>query len=272
MALARASLKAFEDIIYVKTFSGSHGLLQGIEPRVKICCAVGTILTAVTVRTITPLFILLGFAAVLCIASMIPLRFFLIRTLVFIPIFSAMIVLPVVFTTPGTAVVDTEFAGFVLRITAEGLYRAVQFTLRVTVCVATLTLLVLTTGASRLFNALRDLRFPSILVLMTSVTYRFIFLLIDEANRMLLARDNRAVGRERLRGTLRSLSSVIATLIVRAYDRGERVYLAMKSRGYSGGVKSLHRSRIQSRDWLFVGTVGAVCLISLSVEYMRLGG
>jgi cobalt/nickel transport system permease protein len=65
---------------------------------------------------------------------------------------------------------------------------------------------------------------------------------------------------------------MIATLFIRAHERGEKVYLAMMARGYTGTLRSLDNMKIVKRDWIFACISILICLAVLSVEYLHLGG
>jgi cobalt/nickel transport system permease protein len=268
----RAFLKTFQEIVYVERFSASNGVLQRIDPQVKLFSTMAFILSAVAVRTVTPLTILFAAIVALCIASKIPVKFFFLRTTIFIPIFAAVIALPLPFITPGVPLAKFEYGGLVAGVTMEGIHRATQFVLKVWVSVASLILLVLTTRFSRLVHAMEKFKLPGVLVTMTAVTYRFIFLFVNESYRMALAKESRTVERERWREALRSLANMIATLFIRAYERGERVYLSMIARGYAGKVRLLGDMECATRDWVFASVSMLICLMALSTEYLHLGG
>jgi cobalt/nickel transport system permease protein len=257
--------------MYSERFS-TYGVLQQIDPRVKLFSIAALVLSAVAVRTITPLLILIVTALGFCAASRIPLKFFFLRTTIFIPIFAGVISLPLPFITPGVTLASLEYGKLVVVITREGLYRATQFTLRVWVCVALSVLLILTTKFSKFIEAMRNLRFPRILVTMMTVTYRFIFLFINETYRMVLARESRTIRKLRWRENVKSLANMIATLFIRAHERGEKVYLAMMARGYTGTLRSLDNMKCTKRDWVFANISILICLAMLSVEYLHLGG
>jgi len=256
--------------VYSERFS-TRGALQQIDPKVKLFSIVALVLSAVAVRTIIPLLILLVTTLVFCAASRIPLKFFFARTTIFIPIFAGLISLPLPFITPGVALTSLEYGKVVVVITREGLYKATQFTLRVWVCVALSVLLILTTKFSKIIEAMKNLRFPCILVTMTAVTYRFIFLFIDEAYRMALARESRTTKKLRWKENVKSLANMIATLFIRAHERGEKVYLAMMARGYTGTFRSFDNMKYTKRDWIFANISILICLAMLSVEYLHLG-
>jgi len=65
---------------------------------------------------------------------------------------------------------------------------------------------------------------------------------------MVLAREGRSIRRLRWRDNVRSLANMMATLFIRAHERGERVYLAMMARGYTGTLRSLDNMKyVQER-------------------------
>lgn len=265
--MLRSILKTFEDIVFSEGFSGFNGVLQGIDPRVKLCCFTAFILTAVSARTVTSLITLSVLIIILSVTSRIPLRFFFLRTTIFIPLFAAVIALPLLFITPGKSLAIIGYDEYLVSITWEGIYKATCFTLRIWVCIASLALLVLTTKFFSLVHAVEKFRIPKLFIAMTAITYRFIFLFINEAYRMVLAKEARTVKKEGRLQNMRSLAHIISTLFIRAYERGERVYMAMTARGYSGEVKSMNEMRCSRKDWFFGFSCVLACITTLLVEF-----
>ena len=107
---------------------------------------------------------------------------------------------------------------------------------------------------------------------MTATTYRFIFIFINEAYRMILAKESRTAKRESRLGNLRSLTSMFATLFIRAYERGERAYLAMLARGFNPGARSFNKNGLRIRDWIFLVASLVVCTVTISTDLLRLVG
>ncbi|MDH5361726.1 MAG: cobalt ECF transporter T component CbiQ [Aigarchaeota archaeon] len=267
----RSFLKTFEDTFYVEKYSASAGLLQSIDPRVKIISTFAIVVTAVAARTMISLSILLALVFGLAAAARIPLRFFLYRATVFVPLFAGIITLPLLFITPGTPLVEIGIRPYIAVITVEGIYKAAQFFLRVWVCVASLTLLILITRFSKVIQAMDRLRVPSLFVTLTSVTFRSIFVLVDEAYRMVVARESRSVGKESRMEVLRSLASMVGTLFIRSYERGERVYMAMLARGYSGQLESMDYAKLRTRDFVFGLVILSICLAIFLLDFLHMG-
>jgi cobalt/nickel transport system permease protein len=102
---------------------------------------------------------------------------------------------------------------------------------RGTLCLATVILLASTTPFSEILRVLRTLRVPSILVTTLALMYRYVFVLVDEAERMGRARASRTFRRDRF-GAWRTAAGVIGQLFVRSTTRAERIYAAMCARGW----------------------------------------
>ncbi|NOZ21085.1 MAG: cobalt ECF transporter T component CbiQ [Planctomycetes bacterium] len=128
-----------------------------------------------------------------------------------------------------------------------------------------------TTPFHRVIHGLRLLRFPSMLLMVLSFLYRYLFVLIDVGLRMRRARDCRAVGGATGAGgrtiglRMRAFAGVVGVLFLRSLDQSERVYAAMLSRGFSGELPTLDRLRMNPKDWLFL----AVALCYVAVLFLK---
>jgi len=93
-------------------------------------------------------------------------------------------------------------------------------------------------------------------------TYRYIFLFIDEAQRMGVAMDSRGFKKGTNLHTLKTIGRLVGMLFVRSYERTEGVYQAMISRGYSSNFKYLGEKefRIYKKDILLAILVGSVAI------------
>lgn len=120
-------------------------------------------------------------------------------------------------------------------------------------CALTVTaalLLVATTGMDGLASALRMLKIPRIFVLQLVLTYRYITVLLEEAGRTLRAYFLRAPGQK---GIQRSAWGTLAgQLLLRTFDRAERVYQAMCLKGFSGEYHTGKQSRLGRNDLVFL--------------------
>lgn len=176
-------------------------------------------------------------------------------------------VLAVPFTTPGNELFIIP--GLEWTISEPGLIRFGSILLRAWLAVQSAILLVTTTRVTDTFWALAALRFPRLLVATIRFMYRYLFVLADEATRMLRARASRSprikgAGRPSLFWQGKVAGSMIGNLFLRSLERSERVYEAMVSRGYDGQMRSLIRFQMATSDWIFISFVGlSLCAIQM---------
>jgi cobalt/nickel transport system permease protein len=102
---------------------------------------------------------------------------------------------------------------------------------RSTICVFALILLSNTTPFAELLGVLRAVRLPSLFLTVLALMYRYIFVVIDESERLQRARASRSFRREGMRGW-RTVAATAGQLFVRSSERAERIYAAMCARGW----------------------------------------
>lgn len=215
---------------YAKLDSPIHRL----DARVKILLTLAIAVMAVSTPC-TAVWAFGGYAGLLCVAlliSRVPVLYVMARLAIVVP-FVAMVAVFLPFL-PETQ----EAGGYNLGWGTEGVLSAWwvlwNVVAKALLGAAAVILLTSTTPFPRLLEGLRRLWVPRLLILMLSFTYRYLFVLVGEARRMKRACDARAYrGRWLWQATV--VGRLIGTLFLRSYERGERVYLAMVSRGFAGG-------------------------------------
>jgi cobalt/nickel transport system permease protein len=100
-----------------------------------------------------------------------------------------------------------------------------------TLCLLVMVLLSNTTPFADLLRVLKAWRMPALLVTTLSLMYRYLFVLVDEAQRMNRARTSRTFTAQRT-WAWRTMSTVVSQLFVRSSERAERIYAAMCARGW----------------------------------------
>jgi len=265
-------LKAFEDIMYLEKFTESKGMLQKINALIKLLSLTAILLSAVVSRSIYSLFALFVIVISLSTLSRIPLGYLLRRVTLFIPVFAAAIVSPLLFITPGSTVAHINLGPLIVQVTIEGIEKASIFTFRIWICVAALNLLILTTKFTQIIQSMEELGLPRIFINMIAITYRFIFLFINEAYRMILAKQSRTTRKESRIQHLRFITNMFSTLFLRAYEKGERVYSAMLARGFNGVTRAHNHNKRKPTDSLFLFAVFSICGLILSIEILRSAG
>jgi cobalt/nickel transport system permease protein len=253
----RDFMEGAESLVYVEDLSGKKGALQAINPLAKLVAIVGMIVTSLFITNLSYLLAICIVPLVLVVASKIPLNHFFSRTAM-ITLFAAIIALPWIFTTSGAALWTANLWGLNLTITLEGLTSCAVFTVRVWFCVASLIMLVLSTGFDKTLELLAALRVPSVIVQLFSLTYRYFFVSIEEAQSVLIAKEARTYVHNRNLNlqALKDLGAIIASLFIRTYERSERVYLAMKARGFQIEDNTKHSvPKLRIRDIAFTSCI-----------------
>jgi cobalt/nickel transport system permease protein len=100
-----------------------------------------------------------------------------------------------------------------------------------TICLLTVILVSNTTPFSRILRVLKSARVPGLLITTVALMHRYLFVLVEEAERMRRARASRTFTSER-GARWQALSTVVGQLFVRASERAERIYDAMCARGW----------------------------------------
>jgi cobalt/nickel transport system permease protein len=102
---------------------------------------------------------------------------------------------------------------------------------RCTLCLFAMILLSNTTPFAELLRVLKTLHVPGLLIATLALMYRYLFVLVDEAQRMKRARASRTFVQKR-QWEWKTSATVVSQLFVRASERAERVYAAMCARGW----------------------------------------
>jgi len=249
------------------------GLLQALDARVKLVTLLALITTAALATRVTVLGILLAVALALVWASRVGLGRFALRAWTFIPLFTALIMLPALFdvVTPGRPLVALWSQGAPfwplpreLAVTAPGLFVFARLVLRVTVVVSFGVLLSVTTPWADLLRALRAVGVPRGLVFVLAVAYRYVFTLVRLAQDMAVARTSRLVGPVSAGEDRRFLGGAVAALFGKSQAVSEQVYQAMVARGYTGDVRTLDTWSLRRLDVVWAVAVGAGLVVLLT--------
>jgi cobalt/nickel transport system permease protein len=229
----RDLMEGAESLVYIEDLSSRKGLLQSINPLAKLIAIVAMIVASLFIFNLTYLAILCVIPIVLAFSSRIPFTHFFSRTAL-IPVFAAAISLPILFLTSGSPITSANIGITTLTITSEGIMQFIVFTIRVWFCVASLTLMILSTGFENMLQLFSTIKVPNLIVQLFGLTYRYFFVSIHEVQSVLIAKEARTYVHKKTLNmqALKDLGSVIATLFIRTYERSERVYLAMKARGF----------------------------------------
>ncbi|MGI8665048.1 MAG: cobalt ECF transporter T component CbiQ [Jatrophihabitans sp.] len=262
-------------VMFSDSTSSRAGLLQRLDPRVKLVGLLALVVAGAFLRTIAALLVLYAVTLLLAAVSALPLGFFIKRVWLFVPIFTGIVLIPATLSvvTGGHVVLTLwHWHGHSEGFTSQGLTSAALVVCRVATSISLVVLLTLTTPWTRLLAALRTLGVPRMFVLTIGMAYRYLFLLLGSVTDMYQARAARTVGAEKHDRTARQFVSASAgALIGKSMVMSEEVHQAMVSRGYRGNARMLSQPRPRATDALFLVAVAAVAAALLAGERV-LGG
>ncbi len=204
-------------------------------------------------------FLFLAFLLVMIFISKIPLLFFLKKAL-FVSLFAVVIAGFMPFFRHGVTdrVVYTLWGNiFIYR---DGIVVLGNVLIRANFSILAITLLTGTTGFGKIIRSFSYFGIPPVITVTIGMAYRYIFVLSEEAftlKRALVSRGFRGkwIWNSRVIGTL------VGNLFLRSYERSERIYAALVSRGFSVNNENRIRGRCKCglTDYLF---------LSLSLGYL----
>ncbi len=247
-----------EQSLFAEETARRPGLLQSLDPRVKVITLLALLISVSLSRSLPVLALLYAVALLLAVASKLPLGFFVKRVWLFLPFFTGIIALPAFFMTPGPPLVYLPLG---LVITRTGALTAMFLLMRVSTSVSFSILLVLTTPWATLLKAMSVLRIPDVIIVIFGMTYRYIFLLLNTLNDMFLSRKSRVVGRLGGAEQRRLVGATAGTVLGKSLHLSTEVYLAMQARGYRGHPRTMDTFKMQPRDWVYGGLIMLVALV-----------
>jgi cobalt/nickel transport system permease protein len=242
-------------------FSEGASLAHRLDPRGKVVVAALFAVLMAVARTYTATLAGLAFALICLALARLPLKKVAVRLLLVNSfIFFLWVVLPL--TYPGEAV--WRFGP--LTATREGLIYTGLITLKSNAIIIALIALVATVPVVTLGQALHNLRLPDKLCHLLLFTYRYLYVFEQEYRRLVQAIKIRGFQPRTNLHTYRTYAYLAAMLLVRSFDRADRVFQAMLCRGFQGVFYSLRTFYWQRRDWVFMV---ASMLVLMTLGYLE---
>ena len=237
---------------FIDKYAELESIIHRLDPRIKIISFFSFILLVISTQPTKflnfPLYFLLIFGVIL--VSKVPLRFVFKRSLVVIP-FVLLIAIFIPFLKEGEIAGSYSFASLHLTVTYDGLIILFNVLSKSWLSVLSMLALASTTKFPELLKGFEKLGMPRVMVMVISFMYRYVFVLGDEVMRMKCARDARSFGGNS-KWHIKTIGNIIGMMFIRTYERGERVYVAMVSRGFIGKIKILNDLHVKKQDIYFM--------------------
>jgi len=191
-------------------------------------------------------------------------RIILPRMLVEVPFVIFAVLMPFFSPPPDVVILGVS-------VSQAGLIAGWGILVKGTLGVVSSILLAATTPARDLLLGLEHLKVPALLVQIMAFMLRYVHVVTDEMHRMKLARQARGFEETGIKAWP-AIARSGAALFIRSYERGERVHLAMLSRGYTGRLPELSPTIVTAGDWrsaMVLPLVGVV--ITAAAWYVQMG-
>lgn len=254
---------AMEHAFYAEQMARADGLLQRLDPRVKLVGILALVVPAAASRSFMVIAALFVIAVALAALSHVPFGVLLKRVWIAVLLFTGVIALPAPFVTPGRVVYHLPVLGW--SVTAQGVASAGYLVLRVETAATLCVLLVLTTPWNHVLKALRVFHVPAVMVTILGMTYRYLFLVLESAHDMFESRRSRMIGELTGRERRRVAAASAGVLLSKTFDLSNEVFLAMQSRGYRGDVSILDEFQVRRLDWAMLA---AFALVSIAAFWL----
>jgi cobalt/nickel transport system permease protein len=257
-----------EQSLFSEAYALRHGFLQLRDVRIKLVTFLYILVIISFLHRPQTVWLLYGLSLVFAVVSHVSLVFFLKRVWLFVPLFSAAIVLPALLNivTPGDPVwvlvklshaytwgpytIPSEIA-----VTRQGLWGGIVFVSRVAASVSFAVLFTLTTKWAEVFSGLRSLCVPRVFVITLGMTYRYLFVFLRLIQDMYRARKSRTIRPLSPAAERNWIASRIGATFMKSVYMSEDIYKAMLSRGFHGEFRSTDRFHAAATDYIWLVTV-----------------
>ncbi len=239
------------------------GYIRRIDPRARIAAAVLFSLITAEVGGFTALGVALaaalfigafsGFSAATLFKRLLPLNALMLLLAMLLPL-----------SLPGKPLAMIGPFCF----SQQGLLLVAKIALKGNAIVLAILVLIGTMQVNTLGHALSHLRVPAGLSHLFLFTVRYLDVLHREYLRLRWAMKVRGFRPRMDRHTYRSFGNLLGMLLVRGYDRSERILSAMKCRGFQGRFYLLDHFSFQSRDLIFCSGSVLIFLIIIAAEFL----
>jgi cobalt/nickel transport system permease protein len=259
---ADAVARSVTDVLENEALAARPGLLQRLDPRVKLVTLMLFALITTLVHSIWALLALVALTLVLAAVSRVPVLSFVRKVWLSAGLLAFLVALPSALSwfTPGEVVVQVGPLAF----TEPGLLGLTTLVLRVVAAAGFALLIMWTMRWSDLLRALTALRLPDVVVATLAMTHRQILTLLRTVEQTHLARESRTLTRGSARENREWVTERMAFVVRKSLKTADDIYDAMLARGYTGAMPSLRRLHVGPADWVWLAASVAICAVVLA--------
>jgi cobalt/nickel transport system permease protein len=257
---------AVTDVLQNEALAARPGLLQRLDPRVKLLTLLLFAVTASLVHSVWLLLALVGLTMALAAASLVGVGSFARRVWLSAGLLALLVALPSALRifTPGAVVVSLG----PLSLTEPGLMGVATLVTRVAAAAGFALLVIWTMRWSDLLRALSAMHVPDVVVATLAMTQKQILTLLRTVEQIHLARESRTLTLGTTRENRDWVTERMAFVVRKSLRTADDVYDAMLSRGFTGAMPSLVRLRLRRLDWAAALVAVATCAATIAADRM----
>lgn len=255
---------AVMEVLENEEIAARPGLLQGLDPRVKLLSLLLFAVTASLVHTVAVLVGLVTLTLLLAAASRVSAWAFARKVWSSAGLLVLLLALPSAteLITPGSVVVPLG----PLSLTSAGLWGAATLVARVVAAAGFALLVVWTMRWTDLLRALSAMRLPGVVVATLAMAQKQIITLLRTVEQIHLARESRTLHRGTAAENRFWVTGRIAFVLRKSLKTADDVYDAMLSRGFDGSVRSITRLRMGAKDYAWSCAAAALCAAVILID------
>ena len=237
--------KAISNIRKIDELGDRDTMFHRIDSSIKIIVTIIYVIKVLSIKQfiISDITCILLYPLILFMFGKVPVKFIFKKVL---------FVLPIIL---GVSVIN-----LIIDFSYSEIYFSILLLFKCTFALAGALLLIVTTGINSLAFGLKKLKIPDILIMQILMLHRYIILMMEECYRVKSAYELRMPGKKYM--TIKDYGQIIGQMLLKTIDRSEKVYEAMKLRGFQGDLFINSNKRAGCIDFLYLITC-AVILISL---------
>lgn len=245
-------------------FASGDSFIHRMDPRIRLLCAGTLTIPAALFQHLDQSIAFLAVGFLLVVLTRLPLILVL-KRIAIVNVFILFLWFFLPYSLPG----EILFTVGPLSVTQEGVNLASVITVKSNGIVLALISLLGTIAVQDLGPAMQQLKIPSKLCHILLFTYRYIFVIHQEYATMRCAMAARGFCPKTDTHTYRSYAWLVGMMLVKSWDRAERVHGAMRCRGFKGKFYSLRSFTTSAKDYVFLASCLAATITMETMVIFR---
>lgn len=235
--------KAISNIRKIDELGDKYTMIHKIDSSIKIIVTIIYVIKVLSIKQfiISDITSIVLYPLILFKFGKVPVKFILKKVL---------FILPLIF---GLSVIN-----LIIDFSYSEIYFSVLLLFK---CIFTLVgalLLIVTTGINNLAFGLKKLKIPNILIMQILMLHRYIILMMEECYRVKSAYELRTLGEKSM--TMKDYGRIIGQMLLKTIDKSEKVYEAMKLRGFDGDLYINSNKKAGFIDFLYLITFSVILI------------